>query len=76
MTEAEEAEVEVFDTQRLVLCFGYLGDKFHGSQLQPDVRTVQGELEKALKKKTGILAMNLNITFGFKVHLMTIFHIH
>ena len=50
MTEAGEAEVEVFDTQRLVLCFGYLGDKFHGSQLQPDVRTVQGELEKALKK--------------------------
>ena len=35
-----------------------------------------GDLEKALKKKTGILAMNLNITFGFKVHLMTIFHIH
>ena len=33
-------------------------------------------LEKVLKKKTGILAMNLNITFGFKVHLMTIFHIH
>lgn len=48
MTEAEEAEV--IETQRLVLCFGYLGDKFHGSQLQPDVRTVQGELEKALKK--------------------------
>ncbi len=50
MTEAEEAEVQIFETQRLVLCFGYLGDKFHGSQLQPDVRTVQGELEKALKK--------------------------
>ena len=50
MTEAEEAEVEIVETQRLVLCFGYLGDKFHGSQLQPDVRTVQGELEKALKK--------------------------
>ena len=33
-------------------------------------------LEKALKKRTGILAMNLNITFGFRVHLMTIFHIH
>ncbi|MEC7462060.1 MAG: hypothetical protein VX439_01305 [Candidatus Thermoplasmatota archaeon] len=48
MTEAGEAEV--IKTQRLVLCFGYLGDKFHGSQLQPDVRTVQGELEKALKK--------------------------
>ena len=50
MTEAEEAKVEIIETQRLVLCFGYLGDKFHGSQLQPDVRTVQGELEKALKK--------------------------
>ena len=50
MTEAEEAKVEDIETQRLVLCVGYLGDKFHGSQLQPDVRTVQGELEKALKK--------------------------
>ena len=50
MTEADEAKVEIIETQRLVLCFGYLGDKFHGSQLQPDVRTVQGELEKALKK--------------------------
>ncbi|MBA46377.1 MAG: hypothetical protein CMB31_07320 [Euryarchaeota archaeon] len=46
----DEEEVPDIETQRLVLCFGYLGDKFHGSQLQPDVRTVQGEIEKALKK--------------------------
>jgi len=50
MDEAEDAEVSIIEAQRLVLCFGYLGDKFHGSQLQPDVRTVQGDIEKALKK--------------------------
>ena len=50
MTEVEKSEASILQTQRLVLCFGYLGDKFHGSQLQPDVRTVQGEIEKVLKK--------------------------
>tara|TARA_Y100000766_G_scaffold284714_1_gene304291 strand:- start:470 stop:1390 length:921 start_codon:yes stop_codon:yes gene_type:complete len=35
---------------RLHFRIGYLGDAFHGSQIQPDVRTVQGELIHAFKK--------------------------
>lgn len=31
----------------------YDGTDFHGSQVQPDLRTVQGELEKVLQKITG-----------------------
>ncbi|MBT61323.1 MAG: hypothetical protein CMA63_07225 [Euryarchaeota archaeon] len=32
------------DTVRLAFRIGYLGDSFHGSQIQPNVATVQGEL--------------------------------
>ena len=35
---------------RLHFRIGYLGDAFHGSQIQPDVRTVQGELIHAFEK--------------------------
>ena len=35
---------------RLHFRIGYLGDAFHGSQIQPDVRTVQGELSHAFQK--------------------------
>ena len=35
---------------RLHFRIGYLGDAFHGSQIQPDVRTVQGELIRVFKK--------------------------
>ncbi|MFL2949479.1 MAG: tRNA pseudouridine synthase A [Candidatus Poseidoniaceae archaeon] len=31
-------------TVRLAFRIGYLGDGYHGSQIQPDVKTVQGEL--------------------------------
>ncbi|MBE7707259.1 MAG: tRNA pseudouridine(38-40) synthase TruA [Cyanobacteria bacterium SIG27] len=33
---------------RYIICFEYLGKNFYGSQKQPDKRTVQGEIEKAL----------------------------
>lgn len=34
--------------KRYIICFEYLGQNFYGSQKQPDKRTVQGEIEKAL----------------------------
>ena len=38
------------DDVRLAFRIGYLGDSFHGSQIQPDVKTVQGELIKAFNQ--------------------------
>ncbi len=37
----------------VILVIEYDGTDYHGSQLQKGVKTVQGELEKALKKLTG-----------------------
>jgi len=36
----------------IALRIGYLGDSFHGAQIQPRLRTVQGELVKAIRKLT------------------------
>ncbi len=33
---------------RLAFAFGHLGDSFHGSQVQPGLRTAQGELQRVL----------------------------
>ena len=46
LEDSEEEE----STQRVVMCIGYLGDAFHGSQLQPKVRTSQGDVESTLRK--------------------------
>ena len=34
----------------MMVAFGYHGANFHGSQIQPDVRTVQGEIKGAIEK--------------------------
>jgi len=34
---------------RLAFRIGYLGDEYHGSQIQPDVKTVQGELIRVFR---------------------------
>ena len=38
------------DSGLMMVAFGYHGAKFHGSQIQPDVRTVQGELKQAIER--------------------------
>jgi tRNA pseudouridine38-40 synthase len=38
---------------RIILIIEYEGTRYHGSQLQANAPTVQGEIEKALKKLTG-----------------------
>ena len=35
---------------RLAFTIGYIGKQFHGSQIQPDVKTVQGELIRVFQK--------------------------
>ncbi len=41
------------EVARLKLLLHYDGSRFHGWQMQPDVRTVQGELEAAVARLTG-----------------------
>lgn len=41
------------EVARLKLILHYDGSRFHGWQSQPDVRTVQGELEAAVERLTG-----------------------
>ena len=39
-------------TTRYKMTMAYDGHLFHGFQMQPNQRTVQGEIEKALQKMT------------------------
>ena len=39
-------------TVDVAIRFGYLADGYHGVQIQPDVRTVQAELERALRRRS------------------------
>jgi len=38
------------DSDLMMVAFGYHGAEFHGSQIQPDVRTVQGEIKRAIER--------------------------
>ena len=40
--------------KRVAVRFAYLGDGFSGSQIQPEVRTVEGEMRAALHKVCGL----------------------
>ena len=61
---SQRIEGGIFSDQRLFLvAIGYHGKNFHGSQIQPKVRTVQGTLIDALKKSAG----GLKVAFGFSV---------
>ena len=56
---------------------GYLGDGFHGSQIQPDVRTVQGELIRVFRslkwltgpKKEQLLVLSSRTDAGVHVRI-------
>ncbi len=45
--------VSLATTTKIVLILEYDGTRYHGFQLQASLPTIQGELEKALKKLTG-----------------------
>ena len=38
------------ESDRVMVAFGYHGDAFHGSQVQPGIRTVEGSLRLALER--------------------------
>jgi tRNA pseudouridine38-40 synthase len=46
-------EVDSIKGSRIVLIVEYDGTDYHGSQYQANAETIQGEIEKALKKLTG-----------------------
>lgn len=59
---------------RYIICFEFFGRNFYGSQKQPDKRTVQGEIEKALctliKDKVNIIISgrtDANVSAKFQI---------
>ena len=61
------------DSDRFLVAIGYRGDTFHGSQIQPNVRTVQGSLSDALRKigwwTDGCLRMSSRTDAGVSVRM-------
>ena len=61
------------DSGRFLVAIGYRGDTFHGSQIQPNVRTVQGSIVKAIRKigwwSDGCLGMSSRTDAGVSVRM-------
>ncbi|MCH1524512.1 MAG: hypothetical protein L7S41_05145 [Candidatus Thalassarchaeaceae archaeon] len=61
------------DRGRIMVAFGYHGDFFHGSQIQPNVPTVQKAIEDALRKVSwwsdGCLEMSSRTDAGVSVRM-------
>lgn len=57
----------------MMVAFGYHGTGFHGSQIQPDVRTVQGEIASALRSlgwwSEGCLELSSRTDAGVSVRM-------
>ena len=58
---------------RVMVALGYHGDAFHGSQVQPDIRTVEGALIRALERldwwREGCLEMSSRTDAGVSVRM-------
>ena len=56
-----------------MVAVGYRGDTFHGSQIQPNVRTVQGTIVNSIKKigwwSDGCLGMSSRTDAGVSVRM-------
>jgi len=61
------------DSDRVMVALGYHGDAFHGSQVQPGIRTVEGALIRALERlgwwREGCLEMSSRTDAGVSVRM-------
>ena len=61
------------DSDRFLVALGYHGHAFHGSQVQPDVRTVEGSIRQALQRlswwEEGCLEMSSRTDAGVSVRI-------
>ncbi len=60
-------------SDRFLVAIGYHGNSFHGSQVQPEVGTVEGSLQQALRRLTwwsdGCLEMSSRTDAGVSVRM-------
>ena len=60
-------------SDRFLVAIGYHGNSFHGSQIQPDVGTVEGAMRNALRRLTwwseGCLEMSSRTDAGVSVRM-------